>query len=108
MTFEEGGVETDNMAACTPCHQNATDFDIDGAQTEILGLHDQLQQQLTDAGFLSASGSIKAGTYAKNDLRVIWNWFLVHYDRSMGVHNYKYAKTVLQSGINYMNAKKGI
>jgi len=102
--------EGDNVAGCkqTDCHPNATDFDIDGKQTEIEELFQQLEDLLLAAGFLDESLHIKPGKYAQNDLCVIWNWFLVEYDRSMGVHNYKYTRDNLLQGINHMNSRKSV
>jgi len=108
MADEEEG---DNVSGCTAdnCHPNATDFDIDGKQTEIEGLFVELEGLLLNAGFLNATTlRIIPGKYAQNDLCVIWNWMMVEYDRSMGVHNYKYCRDILQNGINYMNGKKSV
>jgi len=106
MESEEG----DNIAGCTAadCHPDAEDFDIDGKQTEIMEKFVHLEELLVAAGFLDETFHIIPGKYAQDDLCVIWNWFMVEYDRSMGAHNYKYTRDILDNGIAHMEGKKGV
>lgn len=107
VTFEEEGEETENVQVCQGCHPDLESFDYDGVQTEIQGLEDSLKNVLVAKGLITSSGSLVVPQYfTKNELRVIWNWSLVHYDRSVGVHNYKYSRDVLQAGINFANTLK--
>ncbi|MEJ2722717.1 MAG: hypothetical protein P8181_16505, partial [bacterium] len=34
----------------------------------------------------------------------VWNYLIVHEDRSEGIHNPKYIKSLLQSSIDFMTA----
>ncbi len=107
MANEEEGI--DNVAGCqkSGCHPNATDFDIDGKQTEIEGLLNQLKVKLAEVKMLDTNTMLlKTGKfYSQKQLAVYWNFQLVEADRSMGVHNYKYTRDMLQSGINYFTSK---
>jgi hypothetical protein len=106
MTSDETG---DNVAGCkaTGCHPAATDFDIDGKQTEIAGMLVTLQDQLAAKGILDPATMllVKKGNYKQADLAVYWNFQMCEADRSLGVHNYKYMRDVLQAGIDYFASK---
>jgi len=43
--------------------------------------------------------------YSQKQLAIYWNFQMIEADRSMGVHNYKYTRDMLQSGIDYYNSK---
>jgi hypothetical protein len=110
---KEAGI--DKVAGCTKaesCHPNATDFDIDGKQTEIEGKFNDLKTLLAAAGMLNVDSTssnfmlLRTGKkYAQKDLAIFWNFKMIYADRSMGVHNYKYTRDMLQSGIDYFNTK---
>lgn len=106
VTFEEEGEEAYNTAVCEGCHPDiGDDFNYEGVQDEIQMLEDSLKNMLVAKGLITSSGSLVVPQYFhKNELRVIWNWGMVHYDRSLGVHNYKYSRDVLQAGIDWVNA----
>lgn len=102
--------EGDNVSGCkvTGCHPSiGSDFDVDGAQTTIEGLLETNKVQLAAAGILDTNTMLlkKKGKYLQADLAVYWNFQMVEADRSLGVHNYRYTKGVLQAGIDYMNSK---
>jgi hypothetical protein len=101
-----GHTFTPTVESCTACHPDATDFDIDGAVTEIEGLLDDLKTALITAGMLDAEGGIVAPKTAQTDTAgALWNYLLVEEDRSMGVHNPDYAKALLEASITYMGGK---
>ena len=77
------------LRACLTCHPNATDFDINGVQTSITLLIEELQAEL-DAAIDTESVAYKQALY---------NLEFVEADASHGVHNYKYAKALLESSI---------
>jgi hypothetical protein len=106
MAYELEGEESENVEACQTCHPDLESFDYEGVQTEIAELELQLEELLIAKGIMDpeTGGVFPGKTYHKNELRVMWNWGLVHYDRSAGVHNYKYSRDVLQGGIDYLNA----
>jgi len=91
------------LEACVTCHPAAEDFDVDGTQTEVTGMLDDLQAALTAAGLLDAEGQIVAGTYPEAQAAALWNWLYVgREDKSLGVHNPPYAKALLQAGLDAM------
>ncbi|HEU4364842.1 MAG TPA: hypothetical protein VFT13_05190, partial [Candidatus Krumholzibacteria bacterium] len=101
-TDEEG--EILNTAACVPCHGATSDFDIDGIQTDISALEDSLKTLLVGRGFILDNGNRVPGTRTADEAGAIWNWLMVHYDRSAGVHNPAYLRGLLQSSIDFLNA----
>lgn len=99
---EEG--EILNTAACGPCHGTVSNFDYNGIQTEVTELADSLKTLLVGRGFISAGGSPVAGTRTSDEAGAIWNFLLVEEDRSVGVHNPNYIRSLLQSSIDFLNA----
>ena len=132
MESEEFG---ENIGACNVdgCHVTgneiedfnrvtAYDFDEDGdtsegVQTEITDLLDELESALESAGLVEYDA--EAGLYEPtNGLTVsdadsvgaVFNYLFVREDRSMGIHNTRYAAGLLISSINYLatgNPSKG-
>ncbi len=96
----------DNVAVCKPCHPDATSFNINGDQTTINGLYQQLKIKLATFNMLDTNTMlIIPKKYAQADLAVLWNFLLVDADRSMGVHNYQYTFNLLTAGIIHFNTK---
>lgn len=104
---------------CSSCHNDANkiDFDadadydhdgeIEGYQTEMVGLADSLAVLLYNAGALSAveDGHPVTGTYADGDLvGALYNYIYFEEDRSEGIHNFRYMQGLLQSSIDYLNS----
>ena len=81
------------LRACTTCHPSATDFDVNGVQTEIIALLAQLK------GELDAATDTESVPYKQ----ALYNLEFVEADASNGVHNFKYAKALLESSINDFN-----
>jgi hypothetical protein len=96
------------VATCQTCHVGATDFDVNGRQTEIRALADSLGAQLVAAGLLSENsidGHPIVTSAPEGQGNALWNWLYVHHeDRSDGVHNYPYAKAMLEAGLAAMAA----
>lgn len=101
--YDNEGTITVNVTGCTSCHTGAKNFDINGAQTEIAALSAQLEQMLIDADILIDDGSHMNKTpltLSANKAGALYNYKFVSYgDGSMGVHNPKYAKALLQNSI---------
>jgi hypothetical protein len=90
-----------NVANCLACHSDATDFDIDGEQTAIQGMLDQVKALLVDQGMLTASNNNPVpGTYDSVKAAALYNFLYVDQDRSLGVHNPGYTKTLLQAALD--------
>ena len=85
------------------CHPGETNFDIDGVQTEITALSDQLGDELLRLGLInenSPDGHPTVSSAPELQAYALWNWlYVAHEDKSLGVHNYEYAKAMLEWGI---------
>ena len=90
-----------SVDACQSCHPGAEDFDIDGTQTEVQAMLDDLQAALTAKGLLDAEGVMVVGSYPEAEGAALWNWIYVgKEDKSLGVHNPTYTKALLQAGLD--------
>jgi formate-dependent nitrite reductase cytochrome c552 subunit len=96
-----------NVARCQPCHPGATDFDINGVQTEVDSLASVLGDQLVALGLLSENsidGHPTVTSAPEAQAFALWNWLYVHHeDRSRGVHNSDYTIAMLQAGLTALN-----
>lgn len=107
MFVNEAGDTTTLVKICadSACHPTATNYDVDGAQTEIAELLEDLTTLLYDYGVVSSTGSPLSGVVEdKNVIGAVYNLVMVEEDRSMGVHNFKYMKGLLESSIEYMES----
>lgn len=100
---DEGGEfsEVLNTDACANCHGNINDFDLNGVQTELLGLAHTLDSLLTDAGLLM-DGHPVVGLTTVDSAGALWNYLMFEDDRSWGIHNPNYMRGLLQSSIDYL------
>lgn len=98
---ENGGGHTfaANVAGCTSCHTSATTLDINGIQTEVHGLLEDLAAILKSKGVLDDEGHVIPGTYAVDLAGAYYNYIGIEEDRSLGVHNPAYIKAVLKNTI---------
>jgi hypothetical protein len=91
------------VATCVPCHPGATNFDINGVQTEIQALTDQLGARLLAAGLInenSPDGHPIVTSAPEGQGIALYNWiYVAHEDKSKGVHNHAYAKALLEAGL---------
>jgi hypothetical protein len=105
MTWDDHGTETDFIDACTSCHSGATDFDIDGAETETLALLDSVKTRLMDAGLIGSDNLLISSHYFKQqEAQAVWNYLMVLEDRSNGLHNSRYAQAMLNSALDFVPA----
>lgn len=88
------------VARCTTCHAGATDFDIGGTQTEIQAMLDEVHDLLVTSGIMSDNGRSIPGVYPEAVASAMWNYKIVAYDASNGVHNPAFAKALLQQGLD--------
>jgi len=94
-----------NVATCkAACHPDMTNFDYNGVQTEITGLIDQLGAELLRLGLINVNapdGHPTVTSAPELQAYALWNWlYVAHEDKSMGVHNYGYAKDLLEWSIS--------
>lgn len=80
-----------NIEVCRECHKGANNFNIHGARTRIERLLEELEAKLEQQKNEEAQDYI----YAK------FNYGFVEADASMGVHNYDYAKQLLEDSIEF-------
>jgi hypothetical protein len=88
------------VASCTGCHADAEDFDINGLQTEVEELAEELGELLKAKGLLDEEGHPVVGTYPEAETAALWNYiFIVFEDGSSGVHNPTYTIAMLEAAI---------
>jgi cytochrome c551/c552 len=99
-----------SVTACQACHSDAEDFDIDGVQTEVQAMIDELGDALVAAGVLdenSEDGHPTVTEAPENVAIALYNWiYVAHEDKSKGVHNPGYTKALLQAGLDAMAAQQ--
>jgi hypothetical protein len=83
------------VATCLKCHTDAKDLDIKGEQTAIKAQLDAVKNALTAKGMLNKDGAYVAGDYKTEYVQALWNYSFILEDKSDGVHNYPYAKALL-------------
>lgn len=94
---------TPNVATCKTCHADATNFDVDGVQTEVEARLDAIGDALVAAGALDQNTVDGHATQdaITNGLPVatataLYNWlYIAHEDKSLGVHNPAYTDALL-------------
>jgi hypothetical protein len=88
-----------DIAACTNCHSDAEDFDINGTQTEIEALLEEVEKRLEALGIYHDEEPVK-GTYPVAQAQAMWNYLFILEDGSHGVHNSKFAKAMLDAALD--------
>lgn len=100
MKYESHGRMTDNVVACQACHAGIEDFNINGTQDEITALLDELEALLIAEGVYNTETELwNTGTYTTDVAGAALNYLFIKEDRSMGAHNYNYAKALLSNSI---------
>jgi len=92
------------VAACQPCHQGATDFDIGDRQTDTQAKLDALRDRLLALGVIEWIEEDQAyepvlGTYPMVQAQAFFNWIGLVEDRSKGVHNPSYYEALLDNSL---------
>jgi hypothetical protein len=91
---------TPQVAACVACHADATDFNMNGAQTELDAKLATLKADLVKAGLLKEDGSIVAANYPEAQAIALWNYqYIVVEDKSNGAHNMPYAEALVDAAL---------
>ncbi len=104
-TFEMSYGDSDNVAACQPCHAGIKSFDdvmaskdydgngkIEGATTEVQGLLDSVAVLLPPIG---QDTVIVTSSFNKIQLKAAYDYLFVTEDGSHGIHNFQYAVNLL-------------
>ncbi len=105
LMYDSHGTETLLKTGCTTCHTNATEIDgkVNALTADIEDKMGRLEAQLTEAGVYNpATGLAKAGTFKANAVLAYLNYNTVKEDRSNGLHNPGYIRTLLDNSIATM------
>jgi hypothetical protein len=110
------GNKIELVAACQSCHgPDVTTFNfplfdynndgvIDGAQTEVQKMMDQLSTLLPPDNKVKSALAIDA-TWTNQQLKAAYNWQFVHDDGSLGIHNMAYTVGILKASIADLTKK---
>jgi hypothetical protein len=90
------------VARCQACHEGAEDFDVNGVQTEVRAMVEELHAIFVERGMLDPETDlwIVPATYPEAVANAMWNYKFVVYDQSMGVHNTAFTKALLQQALD--------
>jgi hypothetical protein len=93
-----------DAARCQECHSDAEDFDINGVQSEVAAMLEELHGLFVDQGMLDPETDlwIVPATYPEAVANAMWNYKFVTYDQSMGAHNAAYAQALLEQALEAM------
>lgn len=109
--------KVDLVAECQKCHGKTVeafnfpllDYDgdgqVDGVQTEVQHLLDQLSAKLPPVGQPKTALTIDA-TWTRAQLKAAYNWQFVTDDGSRGIHNMAYTVGILKASIADLAAQK--
>jgi len=107
MNYESRGNPREFTASCEECHGEDTDFDFLNTQTDVTALWDSLSNIL-HADSILIDGDINASSSAPLTLTAdqagaIMNLLYIEEDGSLGVHNPKYVKALLNNSIQALS-----
>jgi hypothetical protein len=115
MTYEYHGSERENTAGCETCHGDDFEgFDALGdTPGTVLALLEELEDELLRVGIKRANSvdytlhglsvyAFQNVEYPADVAGAFLNWQMFAEDRSLGLHNPKYAKAVLQNSIEVL------
>lgn len=117
MEDEESGEDLSGVCADANCHGGDVeefdftadmDYDNDGVtegyMTEMAGMMDSLDVLLQAQGVLDGSAHPTSGTIADANLAgALYNFLYIHEDRSHGIHNWNYARSLIEASIDYVS-----
>lgn len=93
-----------DVERCLECHEDAEDFDMNGVQTEVRAMFDELTALFNAQGYIDPeNGRWLTGTYPEDIANAMWNYKFVEEDQSMGVHNSVYTKALLQQALDALS-----
>lgn len=105
MSYEYHGSNVDNIAGCNECHNLVEDFGFFGIQERVEELLGEVKTLLVDQGVINASsGRYVPGTYPEDLVAAAVNWQMFYKDGSKGIHNPRYAISVLMNTLEYLQS----
>lgn len=101
MTYEYHGSDAIYTASCTSCHTDAAALKTKIENTEIAftTLLDSLSTILVANNMITTAGQVVTGDYTNEEAGIIYNYKFLSEDRSNGLHNFNYARTLLENSI---------
>lgn len=114
-TDPTGTTNVDLTETCVKCHGEIEDFDfggedydrdgvVEGVQSEIQGLLNSVAMLLpypdTNGVYGTTNMPAPKSYWSLSQRRAAWNYLYVWEDRSLGVHNPKYAAAILQASVD--------
>ncbi len=100
VSYDYHGHTTLNMAACSDCHSDNIANTLEDVNTEIEGKLAQLRDLLEAEGIYNPeTGLANTGTYTNRVAGAYYNYLFLEEDRSLGLHNYTYARALLDNSI---------
>jgi hypothetical protein len=113
MTYDYHGSDRENVAGCNSCHGDLEGFDdLGDTPGDVLALLQTLEGELIRVGIKQALSTdytihglnvyANTGDYPGDVAGAFLNWQMFAEDRSLGLHNPRYAKAVLQNSIEIL------
>ena len=101
MTYVYHGHDELNTTGCVSCHEDPSGLAEAGEEwaEELEVLMMDLGGILIAQGVMDSTYYAVPGTMTMNQAGAIWNFKFVEEDRSGGMHNFKYAKKLLENSI---------
>ncbi len=101
MSYAYHGHDVVNTAGCVGCHSDeaALEIKIEETKDEINGLLDELFTLLIAQGVIDSAFHAVPQEMTADQAGGVFNFNFVREDKSDGVHNYKYGKTLLENSI---------
>jgi hypothetical protein len=97
-----GGLEFDDPVTDEPYDFVLLSVGGDGYQTQTEHLLDSLATLLEIQGIYNPStGLARTGTFRTHVAGAYWNFIMIEEDRSFGIHNFGYIKSLLEASIDY-------
>jgi hypothetical protein len=91
-----------DIRKCQTCHTEATDFDINGAQTRIEAKLEELAALLPHNASGAVRDTMDLVNWTREQREAGYVYLFVENDGSMGVHNVGYADSLLTNAIRYL------
>jgi hypothetical protein len=90
---------------CVACHDDAENFDMDGVQTDVAAMLEELRAAFIAEGMMDPETGlwIAPATYPEAVANAMWNYGFVVEDQSMGVHNSGYTMDLLQAALDALS-----
>ena len=95
---------------CQACHADAENFDMNGVQTEVVAMLEELKTLFLDKGLMNPDNELWNASSStplvvpEAVANAMWNYKFVEEDQSHGVHNSAYTKAMLEAALEAMRA----